>query len=119
MLKRSYGEKFNREWKILGKLCETPLLVIDEIGRTKGMDWEMNWLSHVFNKRHANCRPTILISNRHLMSDCPEGAKGCPKCLESFFDNDVISRIVEDGIVMKFAGEDYRYKIRAAERGKK
>jgi hypothetical protein len=55
--------------------------------------------------------PLVLISNLHLMEDCPE-KEGCPKCLENFFDNDVISRITEDAVVMKFTGEDYRLKKR-------
>jgi DNA replication protein DnaC len=104
-LRQSYGGE-TQEWKILKELCDTEMLIIDEIGRSKGSDWDLNWLSHVINKRHECMKPTILISNRHLQADCPAG--GCPKCLENFFDNDVISRIIEDGIVMKFTGDDYR-----------
>ena len=112
-LRQSYSGD-SREWEVLGELCETPLLVIDEIGRSKGSDFDMNWLSHVINKRHENLLPLILISNRHLKNDCPEN--GCEKCLENFFDNDVISRIIEDGEIMKFLGNDYRYKKRAERR---
>jgi DNA replication protein DnaC len=111
MLRRSYGGRTG-EWDVLQRLCETPVLVIDEIGRTKASDAEMNWLSHVINKRHEHLLPLILISNRHLMKDC-KSKGGCSKCLEKFFDNDVISRIIEDGILMRFTGEDYRYKKRA------
>jgi DNA replication protein DnaC len=114
-LRASYNKK-NGEWKVFNELCETPLLAIDEIGRTKGGDFEINWISHVINKRHENLLPVILISNRHLMDDCPnielDGKRGCQKCLENYFDNDVLSRIVEDGVIMKFTGEDYRYKKR-------
>jgi DNA replication protein DnaC len=116
MLRQGYNGS-NQEWETLQKFCKTSLLIIDEIGRSKGSDWELSRLSHIFNKRHANYRPMIIISNRHLMANCPEGAKGCPKCLENYIDNDVISRIIEDGTIMKFTGEDYRYKIRIA--GKK
>jgi DNA replication protein DnaC len=97
---------------MLKELCEKPLLVINEIGRTKSSDFELNWLSYVINKRHENMLPLVLISNRHLMENCAEGEKGCQKCLENFFDNDVISRIIEDGLVIKFTGGDYRMKIR-------
>ena len=111
MLRRSYNGD-SKEWEMLKELCEVKLLVIDEIGRTKGSDWELNWLSHVINKRHENHRPLILISNRHLEYDCPLDGKDCKHCLENYFDNDVISRIIEDGLVMKFDSEDYRYKKR-------
>jgi DNA replication protein DnaC len=107
LLKKSY-DGVNKEWEILEELCETKLLVIDEIGRTKGQDWELNWLSHIINKRHENLKPLILISNRHLSYDCPEGPEGCSHCLEKYFDNDVISRIIEDGLIMKFTVDDYR-----------
>jgi DNA replication protein DnaC len=107
LLKKSYDGE-NREWEVLEELCETKLLVIDEIGRTKGSDWELNWLSHIINKRHENMKPLILISNRHLNYDCPEGSEGCPHCMEKYFDNDVISRIIEDGLIMKFTVDDYR-----------
>jgi len=108
-IRQSYNGT-SKEWEVLQELCETKLLVIDEIGRTKGSDFELNWISHVINKRHENMLPLILISNRHLSSDCPLGKEGCPNCLEKYFDNDVISRLIEDGIVMKFTGDDYRKK---------
>jgi len=73
----------------------------------------------LINKRHANFMPLVLISNRHLKRDCPEDTvKGCPKCLERYFDDDVISRIIEDGEIMKFTGVDYRRKIREKRGGK-
>jgi DNA replication protein DnaC len=106
-LRRSYGGD-SKEWDVLKELCDAEMLVIDEIGRTKGEAWELNWMSHIINKRHENMRPLVLISNRHSRKDCPHGKAGCEKCLEKFFDNDVISRIVEDGIVLRFTGVDYR-----------
>ena len=109
LLRKSYNGD-SKEWETLEELCNVRLLVIDEIGRTKGNDWELNWLSHIINKRHENLLPLVLISNRHLGGDCPEN--GCPNCIEKYFENDVISRIVEDGVVMKFNGDDYRFKKR-------
>jgi DNA replication protein DnaC len=108
-LRQSFGGN-SQEWQILKELCEAKMLVIDEIGRSKGSDWDLNWISHVINKRHENMMPLVMISNRHLRQDCPQGEGGCEKCLEKFFDNDVISRIVEDGIVLKFTGADYRQR---------
>jgi DNA replication protein DnaC len=118
MLRQSYNGD-SREWEILKELCEAELLVIDEIGRSKGQDWELNWMSHIINKRHENIRPIILISNRHLRENCPGGKDGCDKCLERFVDNDIISRITEDGIVLRFTGDDYRRNIGEEFRNKK
>jgi DNA replication protein DnaC len=86
------------------------MLVIDEIGRSKASDFELNWLSYVIDKRHENYRPLVFISNKHLKDDCPHG--GCPDCLQNFMGNDILSRITENGLIMEFTGEDYRYKKR-------
>ena len=109
-LQQSYNG-ISQEWKILKELCEQELLIIDEIGRTKGSDWELDRMSHIINSRHVSMKPLILISNRHLRQNCPKGQSGCEKCLENFFDNDVLSRITEDGILLKFTGDDYRKRI--------
>jgi len=114
-LRHSYGGH-TREKDVLDGLCYARLLVIDEIGRSKGQESDLNWLSHVINKRHEAMLPLVLISNRHMQADCT-GGKDCRKCLENFVDDDVISRIVEDGEIMKFTGGDYREKIRRQRQG--
>ncbi|GMO51772.1 MAG: ATP-binding protein [Treponemataceae bacterium] len=98
------------KWEIIKRLCETEMLVIDEIGRSKASDFELNWLSYVIDKRHENYRPLVLISNKHLKDDCPHG--GCPDCLQNFMGNDILSRITENGLIMEFTGDDYRRKKR-------
>jgi DNA replication protein DnaC len=118
-LKATFHEEIS-QMDILNKLCALPILVIDEIGRTAVTDFELNWISHVINKRHEHHKPLILISNRHMRADCEQvderGERGCPKCLENYFDNDVISRIIGDGAILKFTGADYRYKKRMEKR---
>jgi DNA replication protein DnaC len=114
MLHQSYSGD-TQEYKVIKELCDVKMLVIDEIGRTKGGDWELNWLSHVVDHRHKNLMPLVLISNGHLREHCPEG-KGCPKCIEGRFGNDILSRINEDGAVLSFTGEDYRGRLREKRR---
>jgi hypothetical protein len=53
----------------------------------------------------------MLIANGHLMEDCRESKKPCPKCLEHHLTADILSRIIEAGVVMKFTGADYRHKL--------
>jgi DNA replication protein DnaC len=105
-----------RKWEIIKRLCETEMLVIDEIGRSKASDFELNWLSYVIDKRHENYRPLVLISNKHERDDCPRGAGGCPDCFQNFMGNDILSRITENGLIMEFTGDDYRHKKRMAGR---
>jgi DNA replication protein DnaC len=114
-LKQSYSGDDTQEYKIAKELCDVKMLVINEIGRTKGGDWELNWLSHVIDQRHKNLMPFVLISNRHRQEDCPKGG-GCPKCIERYLGNDILSRIAEDGVVLNFSGEDYRYHLSAKRR---
>jgi DNA replication protein DnaC len=109
LLKRSYSHEVS-EWKIYRQLYRAPLVVINEIGKHKIGDWEMNFLSYIINKRYENMMPIVLISNGHLRDNCPKA--GCPECFQNYFGNDVISRILEAGEIMLFTGEDYRMKLR-------
>jgi DNA replication protein DnaC len=110
LLHQSYSGD-TQEYKVIKELCDVEMLAIDEIGRTKGGDWELNWLSHVIDQRHKNLMPFVLMSNNHLKENCPEGG-GCAKCIEGRLGNDILSRIREDGAVLSFTGEDYRYRLR-------
>jgi DNA replication protein DnaC len=112
MIRQSYGQGGKSEWEIFNELCSVPLLVIDEVEKLKDSEAKNHWMSHVIGKRYNRALPIILIANCHVQSDCKKPAKPCPKCLEYHLENDVLSRIIEDGIVMKFNSEDYREKIR-------
>lgn len=94
------------ELDVVDELSRVPLLAIDELGRTKGSDAETNWLSYIIDKRHARMLPTIIISNKHLRKDCP--VNGCDSCLENYISEDIMSRLTENGVLIKFTGEDWR-----------
>lgn len=94
------------ELEIVDELARLPMLTIDELGRTKGSDAETNWLSYIIDKRHARNLPTIIISNKHVQKDCP--AHGCENCLENYISEDIMSRLSEGGILLRFTGEDWR-----------
>lgn len=106
-IRDSYGRPEKKsEVEIIRELTTCPLLVIDEIGRTKGSDAELNWLSYVIDTRHNEQRQTILISNKHILSDCLK--RGCQDCVENYLGSDIISRMSSNGLIMRFTGEDYR-----------
>jgi DNA replication protein DnaC len=104
------------EYEVLAKLCETPLLVIDEIEKLKDSEAKNHWLSYVVGKRYDDMLPIIFIGNCHTQNDCKEEQRPCPKCIEYHLENDILSRIIEDGTIMKFTGEDYRERIREKRR---
>jgi DNA replication protein DnaC len=109
MLKECYSGKTS-EPELYRRLCSIPVLIINEIGRHKVGEWEQHFLSYIINKRYENLMPTVLISNAHLKDACPN--KGCSECFRNLLGNDVLSRIVEDGEIMIFNENDYRYKKR-------
>jgi DNA replication protein DnaC len=93
-------------------LYSMPLLVIDEVEKIKDSEAKKNWMSQIIGKRYARMMPIIFIANGHTMSDCREQEKPCPHCIEYHLENDILSRIIEGGKIMKFNSEDYRYKKR-------
>jgi DNA replication protein DnaC len=111
LMKQSFSGE-TQEWKIIQHLSEIEMLVIDEIGRTKGGNWELNWLSHVINRRYEDLLPTVLMSNKHQKESCPRGEAGCDDCIQKWVGNDILSRIIENGVVLEFTGDDYREKKR-------
>ncbi len=110
-LRQSYNGD-TKEHEVYDELCSVPLLVIDEVEKIKDSESKQNWMSHVIGKRYNRMLPLIIIANCHTQKDCTEHKKPCPRCLEYHLESDVISRITEDGHIMKFGSEDYRKKIR-------
>jgi len=111
MIRYSYTDNSEiSEWELLETLSSVPLLIIDEVEKSKDSEFKNNWMSHVVGKRYDDCLPIIFIGNCHTQSECKQPRKPCPKCLEYCLENDVMSRIIEKGILMRFNCEDYRYR---------
>lgn len=107
MIRQSYTNRAEKsELEIVKELAEIPFLVIDELGRTKGSDAELNWLSYVLDKRHTRNKPFMLLSNTHLSRDCPN--HGCPQCFENYLGNDILSRLRQNSKLIKVDGPDNR-----------
>lgn len=107
MIRQSYTNRAEKtELEIVQDLANIPFLVIDELGRTKGSEAELNWLSYVLDKRHVRNKPFMLLSNTHLMSKCPN--KGCSMCFENYINNDILSRLRQNSKLINVDGPDYR-----------
>ena len=108
-IRATYSSKAKEdELEVTDDLARLKMLVIDEIGRTKGSDAEENWLSYIIDKRNSRKLPLILISNKHTRKSCTEN--GCKDCLENYLSEDILSRLCVDGKILNFSGEDWRKK---------
>lgn len=64
-VKSTYGDAAKTdEMAVLQKYQSPRLLVIDEVGKRGGSDWENNLLFELINRRYNNEQDTILIDNR-------------------------------------------------------
>lgn len=107
MIRHSYTINSERdEFEIVNELASVPMLVIDEIGRTKGSEAELNWLSYILDKRHTRSLPFMLLANTHFKRDCR--VKGCRNCFENYVNNDVLSRLKQDTELITIIAPDYR-----------
>jgi DNA replication protein DnaC len=116
-LRQSYSGEI-KEWEVFDELCSVPLLVIDEVEKIKDSEAKQQWVSYVIGKRYDRMLPIIFIGNCHSKKDCREPQKPCYHCIEYHLEDDVLSRIIEDGIIMVFNSGDYREKIRDARLGR-
>lgn len=114
MIRATYvGGSKKTELDVIEKLTKYPILIIDEMGRTKASDAELNWLSEIIDDRKADYRPTILLTNRKLAEHCQNYPSGCEKCIspvcfEHYMGNDIMSRLKEESAVMEMDGTDRR-----------
>ena len=109
MIRQCYSPRATQtELEFVENLASMPMLVIDEIGRTKGSEAELNWLSYILDKRHTRNLPFMILSNTHLSRDCPR--KGCDGCFERFVNNDVLSRLRKNSRIITVKAPDYRTK---------
>lgn len=105
-LKSAYDGGPCTENDVMERLSNVTPLAIDESGRIKDSEWEMNCLSHFVSVRHENCLPTLFVSNGHFRKRCDRG--GCEKCLDNCLDANILSRVSEDCGFLGFYGEDFR-----------
>lgn len=104
-IRQGYNNNIS-ELDVLDEILSYPLIVIDEVGRTKGSESEHNWLSYLIGKAHARGIKLILISNRHTARNLPAERRG--EAIENYFDNDVISRLKQDTLIVEVNGRDRR-----------
>ena len=80
----------------LDRACKVPLLVLDDLGTERRTDFAVDRISLLIVTRYDECRPTIVTSNL------------APDVLEKQVGERVWSRLYDDALRIKVAGEDRR-----------
>jgi len=60
----SSSATYGTEDDILAGLNQMPILVIDDVGKSKDLGAEQDWINYLVFKRHANFLPTVLATNK-------------------------------------------------------
>ena len=105
-IRAMYNSREGTEIEVLDELLEYPFIAIDEIGRTKGSDAELNWLSYLIDKAHARGIKLMLISNRRQAKNLSPELRN--ECFEMFLSNDSISRLRQNSVLIELTGRDRR-----------
>lgn len=98
-IRRSY--EYDDEPDPLRPLRRAPLLILDDLGREKATDWVLERLYVLIDGRYADQRPTIVTTNVALdeLARRDYGA--------------MVSRLTEDGTVVKITAADQRPGVTA------
>jgi DNA replication protein DnaC len=87
------------EEDVLNELAGVKILIIDEIGRQTGSNFETNLIFDLIDMRYGNYRPTILCSNLPLAGE---------ESIISYIGSAAMDRINENAIEIYCDWENYR-----------
>lgn len=99
-IKATYGDSTKSESDVMRSFAQVDLLILDEVGVQFGTDFEKVIITDIINRRYADMRPTIILSN--LTSDE----------LSEYLGARVVDRMYEGGGgVLAFNWDSYRAKV--------
>ena len=99
-IKATYGGGEKTEAEVIEMLASVDLLVLDEVGVQLGTKFEEVMITDIINRRYADMRPTIILSNLDSAG------------LESYLGARVLDRMGEGGGgVLAFNWPSYRPKV--------
>lgn len=105
-IRAMFNNRQGTELDVLDDILSYPFIAIDEIGRTKGSEAELNWLSYLIDKAHSRGIPLMLISNKEKARNLPEERRG--DSFEMYLPNDAISRLRQNTKIIELRGRDRR-----------
>jgi len=111
-LKQAYSEGIP-ENEIIQPLTETDVLVIDELGKGRSNEWELNILDQLISKRYNASKKTLITTNyvtREIARE--QGETG--EILEARIGDRIASRLFEMCEFLHLEGRDYRKEKKKA-----
>jgi len=95
-IKATFDDKRINADDVISEYSQLPLLVIDDLGAEKSTDWAKEILYLIIDNRYSDMLPTIVTSNL------------TPKELAEKLDDRLVSRLMEDTLIIKIEGKDHR-----------
>lgn len=111
-LKQAYSEG-TAENQVILPLIETDVLVIDELGKGRSNEWELNILDQLISKRYNASKRTIITTN-YISYDVAKEIGEEHEILEVRIGDRIASRLKEMCEFMYLEGKDYRKEKKRA-----
>ncbi len=105
-LKQAYSEGAS-ENEVIMPLVETEVLVVDELGRGKSSDWELNVLDQLISKRYNTSKRTLITTNC-VSYDIAKDSDTLNEILENKVGERIASRLYEMCEFLYLKGGDHR-----------
>ena len=86
----------DNDGEYLARMKNTPMLMIDDLGKEQRTEWSIATLFDVINYRYEHLLPLVITTNINEAD------------LQDYLGTAIASRLLETGRVIKTIGEDYR-----------
>jgi DNA replication protein DnaC len=111
-LKQAYSEG-TPENEVILPLIETDVLVIDELGKGRSNEWELNILDQLISKRYNASRRTLITTN-YVTKEIAMASGESDEILEVRVGDRIASRLFEMCELIHLEGRDYRKERKKA-----
>jgi len=106
-LRATFGDRGQAEI-VMRPLVDVPLLVIDELGKGRGSDWELSVLDELISKRYNARRTTVFTTNYGLEQTRAQGGGAEAEVLIDRVGVRIQSRLMEMCETVRLCGVDLR-----------
>ena len=105
-LRSTFGDRRQAD-EVMQPLVDVPVLVIDELGKGRGSDWELSVLDELISKRYNAQRTTLFTTNYGIELPAP-GASLDTETLVDRVGMRIYSRLMEMCEPVRISGVDRR-----------